>query len=727
MTDANVSKRLQKTIVLYSAVGLFVVGAIVALVGVLPLAMKLREAHQRNLLVDLQRQSLAAEQFLGRVSRSTSGTANRTQVRERMEAHLRGELPRDKFETGLSGLMRDSLGASTNIVAFHIFGTGSNLLARFGRPIPTELPWPWPEAFSREAALAGPIRSGDQTFMLAAANMFNAAETQLGTLVVLYNTHDLQRIVEEETGLGRSGEVVLGARQHKALPIFFPMRQARAGRTPDPGRIAVVMEGLQLANTRQTGIFEPQPPLDASLVLAYGPIKGREWGMVVCMERAELLSGINRLLTILGLVLGALVLLGTFGMVVMLRPLTGRVILHTDELESQIYEKTAALNTELGERKRAEQSLRDSEALYHSLVDTLPINILRKDLCGRVSYGNRGYCERMGKPLVELLGKTDYQLFPRELADKYCRDDEKVVRTGEMFEDIEEHRAGDGKKLYVHVLKAPVRDAQGKVVGTQIIFWDVTARRLAEEALERAAAELARSNKELEQFAYVASHDLQEPLRMITSYTQLIAQRYKDKLDPDAKDFMHFAVDGALRMQRLIQGLLQYSRVGTRGKPFEPVECREALDAALANLKMAVEESNAAIHQGTLPRVMGDPLQLIQLFQNLVGNALKFRSPRAPEIHITTERRPRQDAAVLSVPPYEWVITVGDNGIGIEPQYYDRIFVIFQRLHTHEQYPGTGIGLAICRKIVERHGGQIWVESKTGESTHFHFTLPALD
>src|SRR5881394_3656398 len=202
MTDANVSKRLEKTIVLYSAVGLFVVGAIVALVGVLPLARKLREAHQRNLLVDLQRQSLAVEQFLGRVSRGASGTANRTQVRERMEAHLRGELPRDKFETGLSGLMHDSLGFSTNIVAFHIFGTASNLLARFGRPIPAELPWPWPEAFSREAALAGPIRSGDQTFMLASANMFNAAETQLGTLVVLYHTRDLQHIVEEETGLG---------------------------------------------------------------------------------------------------------------------------------------------------------------------------------------------------------------------------------------------------------------------------------------------------------------------------------------------------------------------------------------------------------------------------------------------------------------------------------------------------------------------------------------------
>jgi light-regulated signal transduction histidine kinase (bacteriophytochrome) len=296
-----------------------------------------------------------------------------------------------------------------------------------------------------------------------------------------------------------------------------------------------------------------------------------------------------------------------------------------------------------------------------------------------------------------------------------------------MFEDIEEHRAGDGQKLYVHVLKAPVRDAKGDVVGTQVIFWDVTARKLAEEALEKTAAELARSNKELEQFAYVASHDLQEPLRMITSYTQLIAKRYKERLDSDAKEFMHFAVDGAMRMQKLIQGLLEYSRVGTRGKPFAQTNCDDILAAALANLKLAIEESDATVTHDPLPEIMADPVQLTQLFQNLVGNALKFRGPDAPRIHISVERKIRADAASLNVPPYEWIFCVRDNGIGIEPQYFERIFVIFQRLHTQDKYPGTGIGLAICKKIVERHGGRIWLESKPGQGTSFFFALPALD
>jgi chemotaxis family two-component system sensor kinase Cph1 len=278
------------------------------------------------------------------------------------------------------------------------------------------------------------------------------------------------------------------------------------------------------------------------------------------------------------------------------------------------------------------------------------------------------------------------------------------------------------------VLKAPVRDSEAKIVGTQVIFWDVTARRLAEEALEKAAAELARSNKDLEQFAYVASHDLQEPLRMVTSYTQLIAKRYQGKLDEDAKEFMRFAVDGAHRMQKLIQGLLEYSRIGTRGKPFEPTDCEQVFAGAMGNLKLAIDDANAKVTHTPLPTVMGDAIQLTQLFQNLVGNALKFRSPdRTPHIEVGVERRQLPNAAMLNMPPYEWIFHVRDNGIGIEPQYFERIFVIFQRLHTQDQYPGTGIGLSVCKKIVERHGGRMWIESKLGEGSTFFFALSAMD
>jgi len=217
---------------------------------------------------------------------------------------------------------------------------------------------------------------------------------------------------------------------------------------------------------------------------------------------------------------------------------------------------------------------------------------------------------------------------------------------------------------------------------------------------------------ELQQFAYVASHDLQEPLRTIASFTQLLAKRYGDKLDDKAREFIGFAVDGSKRMQTLINDLLSFSRVGTQGKALAPVRCDAILDTVLRSVKRAIEESGAVITREPLPAVLADELQLGQLLQNLVGNAMKFRGDKAPRIHIGAERNGEG-----------WKIWVRDNGIGIAPEHYDRIFVIFQRLHTKTQYAGTGIGLAVCKKIAERHGGRIWVEPAPGGGSTFYFTI----
>lgn len=238
------------------------------------------------------------------------------------------------------------------------------------------------------------------------------------------------------------------------------------------------------------------------------------------------------------------------------------------------------------------------------------------------------------------------------------------------------------------------------------------AMREANAALELQARELARSNEELQQFAYVASHDLQEPLRMVSSYTQLLARRHGDKLDGDAREFMDFIVDGAARMKQLIEDLLEYSRVGTRGHDFEELESAQALDKALANLRIAREASGAQVTRGKLPRVNADGAQLAQVFQNLIGNAMKFHGTEAPRVHV--EGEVREDV---------WLFTVKDNGIGLDTQYAERIFMMFQRLHNKSEYPGTGIGLAICKKIAARHGGRIWVDSEPGQGSTFGFTL----
>jgi light-regulated signal transduction histidine kinase (bacteriophytochrome) len=273
-------------------------------------------------------------------------------------------------------------------------------------------------------------------------------------------------------------------------------------------------------------------------------------------------------------------------------------------------------------------------------------------------------------------------------------------------------RHKDGTPVFVETTGSAVF-SEGNVVAIQMIGNDITKRKRTEDKTRQLLADLDRSNKELEQFAYVASHDLQEPLRMVSSYTQLLARRYKGRLDADADDFIAYAVDGAYRMQRLINDLLAYSRVGTRGKEFEPTDCSAFFDQAVANLKVPIEESGAVVDRGLLPTVMADKLQFGQLLQNLIGNAIKYHGDEPPRVHVSAEQKGN-----------EWVFSVRDNGIGIDPQFADRIFVIFQRLHNREKYPGTGIGLAICKKIVERHGGRIWLESQVGSGATFYFTMP---
>ena len=232
----------------------------------------------------------------------------------------------------------------------------------------------------------------------------------------------------------------------------------------------------------------------------------------------------------------------------------------------------------------------------------------------------------------------------------------------------------------------------------------------------RTTAELIRSNADLERYAYLASHDLQEPIRAVASFTQLLALEYADKLDSNAREYIGYVVEGAKRMQALINQLLDYSRLGTRRKPFALVDCRKIYETAVANLKVAIDESGAVLTSADLPQVMGDSVQLIQVFQNLLANAIKFRRCHGPQVHVRAEPKDK-----------EWQFAVRDNGIGIDSRNFDRLFVIFQRLHHRDEYPGTGIGLAVCKKIVDLHGGRIWVESKPGEGSTFYFTIPAVN
>jgi PAS domain S-box-containing protein len=369
---------------------------------------------------------------------------------------------------------------------------------------------------------------------------------------------------------------------------------------------------------------------------------------------------------------------------------------------------------DISDKKRAEADLRVSLREIQDLKTALDEHaiVAITDPTGKITYVNDKFCAISKYSREELIGQ-DHRLLnsgfhPKEFMAELW----STIRQGKVFHGKIRNVAKDGSIYWVETTIVPFMGEDGSPRQFVAVRSDITDNMKVADTLARQAARLARSNKDLEQFAYIASHDLQEPLRAVAGCVQLLKKRYEGKLDARADEFIAHTVDGAERMQRLIRDLLAFSRVSTRGETMQPLNLQQPLDMALKNLSVLVAESQASITHDPLPEVKIDAGQLTMVFQNLIGNALKFRGERRPEIHIGAKQEGR-----------EWTISVRDNGIGIEPDYFERIFVIFQRLHTRDEYSGTGIGLALCKRIAERHGGRIWVESTRGEGSTFYFTL----
>lgn len=396
---------------------------------------------------------------------------------------------------------------------------------------------------------------------------------------------------------------------------------------------------------------------------------------------------------------------------------------------------------DITERKQAEEALRQSEAIKAAMLESSLDAIITIDHEGKVIDTNPTVEGVFGYTREEMLGKEMAGLIiPPSLREQHRQGLARYLATGEgpvlgkRIELVAMH--ADGREFPVELAISPIR-SPGKPMFTGYVR-DITERKRAEEALyqlnaeleirvaertaelkgvnetlERTVKELTRSNADLEQFAYISSHDLQEPLRMVTSYVQLLDRRYKHKFDKTARQYMDFAIDGAIRMKALITDLLTYARVGGENRGFEPVNSAAIVSEAIKNLKALVKESGATITVDPLPQICGSRTELLQLFQNLINNAIKYRSDVPPAIHVAVSEEPGRH-----------VFSMTDNGIGIDPKYFDRIFMIFQRLHDRGTYPGTGIGLALCKKIVEHHGGKLWVTSQAGRGSTFYFSIP---
>ncbi|MGA2798619.1 MAG: PAS domain S-box protein [Thermoguttaceae bacterium] len=378
---------------------------------------------------------------------------------------------------------------------------------------------------------------------------------------------------------------------------------------------------------------------------------------------------------------------------------------------------------DITERKRAEQALRAASLYARGLLEASLDPLVTISHEGNITDVNQATELATGVARNDLIGSvfSSYFTEPQQADEGY----RKVISEGFVRDYPLTIRHASGRTMDVLYNAAIYKNEAGQVQGVFAAARDITERKRAEEELNhyrehleelvtQRTEELSRSNRDLEQFAYAASHDLQEPLRMISGYLQLLSERYKGQLDEKADKYIDYSVDGAARMSILIRDLLDYSRVNTRGEELRNVDCNKAFESALRNLGSAIKESGANVTHDSLPVLSADQTQLAQLFQNLVGNAIKFRSPqRPPQIHVSA----RKDQS-------HWLFRVEDNGIGFEQQYEDKIFMIFQRLHGRGQYPGTGIGLAICKRIIERHGGRIWAASEPDKGTNFFFTIP---
>jgi signal transduction histidine kinase len=369
--------------------------------------------------------------------------------------------------------------------------------------------------------------------------------------------------------------------------------------------------------------------------------------------------------------------------------------------------------------KSEEQARRDADVL-NAVLASIAEGVVVADERGHFVHFNAAAARILGRGATDSAPdewSKEYGVFRPDGMTPYPPEELPLPRAmrGESVDETELfiHHPGQPAGVRVTISGRPLVIG-GKLRGGVVVFRDDSVRLTAEARLKEYAEQLARSNAELQQFAYVASHDLQEPLRMVASYTQLLGERYRGKLDADADEFIGYAVDGAKRMQSLINDLLTYARVGTREAAFEPTDCNAVLDHALRNLTIAMEESGAVVTRDPLPTVRGDATQLIQLFQNMIGNAIKFVRESPPRVHISARRQ-----------GIEWLFSVRDNGIGIPESALDRVFIIFHRLHGRSEYGGTGIGLAICKRTVARHGGRIWVTSELGKGSTFWFTLPA--
>jgi PAS domain S-box-containing protein len=740
MPDGNISKRLQNSIIIYSALGVLTISIIVALVSIIPLFNHIKKDEDRNLLSAVKARTLAVEEYLSRAKDIALQITSRTRIRDYLDAYNKGEIGLNELVNFTAPKLVDAMNLAEEVDGISRLDHKGSLVVQVGLPIPEEL-WRVPDEKSGEVFINNPIALEGGSYLVVGAPILDGQSRRVGTDIILFRVTRLRQIVEDYTGLGETGETVLGVAHNSQVQLFFPLRGNRGEAPKSFPMSSPLGRAFEKAFHKETGILKSP---DSPEVIAYGPIQNSKWGIVVKMKKRELYAPVNRQVVVIGGIIVVLISLSTFGMVVLLRPLAGRMIIHTDELQREIQEKTAALEAELGERKQTEEALRrirdrleqlveerttklrESELVFQSLIDHAPFSIWICDGEGTIIFANQA--------ALDLFGVTD----PTQIVGRYniYRDTTEAEKpllayferawAGEVVRyrqdlDMTTVKYDTARRETVHLFSTlfAIPSGSGRRSNIVVVQEDITERRRAEEELKKYREHLeevvAERTAELEAFAYSVSHDLRAPLRAMQGFALALLEDYAERLDHIGRNYAQRIVAAAQRMDALIHDLLDYSRLSRSEMQLQPVNLQEVIDEVLKQLEAEIQEREAQVSvEEPLPQVMGHYATLLQAMENLLTNAVKFvASGVQPQVRVWAEEHSR------------WVrLWVEDNGIGIAPEHRERIFRVFERLHGVETYPGTGIGLAIVRKGIERMGGRVGVESAPGQGSRFWVELP---
>ncbi len=723
---------LRRSILLYSTFGTVLLVIVSAVLALLPVHQQFRRRGLDHVAQVAQSKAMAIEQYRLRVLESAQLVASRTRARQLLEQYNAGELSDAEYRRETTPILQDAARPLPAVLGLTRLDARGHVAVALGEPIERHL-FPARAIRARRADVAGPWRIRDEFFVTACAPIIDARKQVVGTDVLLIHLGPVERHLADVRSLHGAGGVALAPVQLGGVWMLGgPRADGKTWRRAE-GRLA---NSIRDAVNTNPDMIRPKLSDPEPRVIAYAPVHGSNWLVVVDVDPSLLESGVNRDLKSILIGVLLLAMLGAWGMYLLVQPLTKGIIVRAGTLEHRVREATSAMQGELMEYKRldaalathagrldrANAALRESQKRLSLALGTAQIGTWDWS----IEDSRMHWDDRLHRIFGRGPGAFDgtYEAF---LAAIHGEDVDRVKQAIDdtLHDDAEfevDFRAigTDGETRYISSRATVLRDDQRRAERVLGVCLNVTERLEAQQALEahareqdRLNTEMGRSNQELQQFAYVASHDLQEPLRMVASYVQLLERRYKDKLGEEASEFIAFAVDGAKRMQTLINDLLDYSRVSTSGDPFTTVDAEEPLQRALANLEARILDTGAEVICDPMPTVHADAGQLARLFQNIIGNGMKFCREREPRIHVSVREADG-----------EWIFSIRDNGIGIDPQYADKIFVIFQRLHARSDYEGTGIGLAVCKRIVDRHGGRIWFGSTPAEGTNFYFTIP---